>query len=148
METNHRPTLLPPPSALAQFKLTPKQLDLVWGMNRNLNRREFDYFIEASHALGLSPLSRQVCAIVLNRNSPDKRQIVIVTTIAGLRAVADRSGTYRPDDKPARLVWDETAKHPQANPHGIIEGVVSPYRYAYGGWHPVIGQVFWDEIAP
>ena len=77
-----------------------------------------------------------------------KRQVVIVTTISGLRAIADRSGTYRPDDQPARIVYDEAAKHPKANPHGIIEGIVTPYRFAHGGWHPVVGQVFWDEIAP
>ena len=144
-----RPTLVPPPSsAPVRFDLTKKQLDLVWDMNRDLNPREFDQFIETARALGLSPLSRQICAIVFNKSERARRQMVIVTTIAGLRAIADRSDTYRPDDQPARIVYDEAARHPKANPHGIVEGIVTPFRFAHGAWHPVVGQVFWDEIAP
>ena len=144
-----RPTLVPPPSsAPARVDLTKKQLDLVWDMNRDLSPREFDQFIETARALGLSPLSRQVCAMVFNKGQPGRRQMAIVTTIAGLRAIADRSGTYRPDDQPARIVYDEAARHPKANPHGIVEGIVTPYRFAHGSWHPVVGQVYWDEIAP
>ena len=74
--------------------------------------------------------------------------MAIVTTIAGLRAIADRSGTYRPDDQPARIVYDEAARHPKANPHGIVECLVTPYRFAHRAWHPVVGQVYWEEIAP
>jgi phage recombination protein Bet len=144
-----RPTLVPPPSsAPVRVDLTKKQLDLVWDMNRDLSPREFDQFIETARALGLSPLSRQVCAIVFNRGQPERRQMAIVTTIAGLRAIADRSDTYRPDDQPARIVYDEAARHPRANPHGIVEGIVTPHRFAHGAWHPVVGQVFWEEIAP
>ena len=86
--------------------------------------------------------------MVFNKGQPGRRQMAIVTTIAGLRAIADRSGTYRPDDQPARIVYDEAARHPKANPHGIVEGIVTPYRFAHGSWHPVVGQVYWDEIAP
>ena len=144
-----RATLVPPPSsAPARVELTKKQLDLVWDINRDLSPREFDQFIETARALGLSPLSRQVCAMVFNKGQPGRRQMAIVTTIAGLRAIADRSGTYRPDDQPARIVYDEAARHPKANPHGIVEGIVTPYRFAHGSWHPVVGQVYWDEIAP
>jgi hypothetical protein len=144
-----RATLVPPPSSTpTHVNLTKKQLDLVWDMNRNLTPREFDQFIELARALGLSPLSRQVCAIVFNKGQPERRHMAIVTTIAGLRAIADRSGTYRPDDQPARIICDEAAKHPNANPHGIVEGIVTPHRYAHGPWHPVVGQVYWDEIAP
>src|SRR5262245_26145530 len=108
-----RPTLIPPASsAPVCVELTRKQLDLVWDMNRELSRREFDQFIETARALGLSPLSRQVCAVVFNKGEHDRRHMAVVTTIAGLRAIADRSGTYRPDDQSARVVYDEAARHP------------------------------------
>ena len=147
MAEEFRPILIPPQSsAPVRFDLTPKQLDLVWDMNKDLNPREFDQFIETSRALGLSPLSRQVCAVIFNREKADRRQMAIVTTIMGLRAIADRTGTYRPDDRPARIVYRKALKHERANPHGILEGIVTPYRYAQGAWHPVVGQVFWDEL--
>ena len=131
-----------------RFDLTKKQLDLVWDMNRDLTPREFDQFIETSRALGLNPLSRQIVSIIFNKAQAEKRQMSLVTTIMGLRAIADRSGTYRPDDQPARIVYDEGAKHPRSNPHGIVEGIVTPYRFSQGAWHPIVGQLWWDEIAP
>lgn len=144
-----RPVLVAPPSiAPVHFDLTPKQLDLVWDMNRDLNPREFDQFVETSRALGLSPLARQVCAIVFNKDKPDKRQMAIVTTIMGLRAIADRTGTYRPDDQPARITYDKELIDKNANPFGIVEGIVTPYLFKHGEWHPVVGQIWWDEIAP
>lgn len=144
-----RPQLFAPPtSAFQRFDLSKSQLDLIWDMNRDLNPREFDQFIETSKALGLNPLARQICSIVFNKNKPDKRQMAIVTTIMGLRAIADRTGTYRPDDQPARFTTDKDAKDPKSNPHGLVDCIVTPYRYSYGEWHPVVGQVWWDETAP
>ena len=103
-----RPDLFPPTTSTFQrFDLTPAQLDLVWDMNRGLSRREFDQFIETSRALGLNPFRRQICAFVLNEQNSRKRQFVIVTTIAGLRAIADRTGTYRPDSGAARMTFSE-----------------------------------------
>ena len=87
-----RPMLIAPASSAAQScELTPSQLDLVWDMNRFLTRREFDQFIETSRALGLNPLKRQICAILLGGRKSGDRQISIVTTISGLRAIADQN---------------------------------------------------------
>lgn len=144
-----RPELFAPPTtAFQRVVMTPKQLDLVWDMNKDLNKREFDQFVETSIALGLSPLARQICAIVFSKNDQKKRQMAIVTTIMGLRAIADRTGTYRPDDKPARFTTDPNCVDKLANPHGIVDCIVTPYRYSHGEWFPVVGQVWWDEIAP
>lgn len=149
MGEHHRPSLFPPASsALQRFDLTPAQLDLVWDMNRGLTRREFDNFIETSKALGLNPLKRQICAIVFGAGRGHDRNVAVITTIAGLRALADRTGTYRPDTRPARFTFDEAAKHPRANPLGIVDCIVTPYRHAHGRWHRIAGQVWWDEIAP
>lgn len=139
----------PASSAPQRVELTPAQLDLVWDMNRGLTRREFDEFIETSRALGLNPLKRQVCAFVVPNDSRyhPSRSIVILTTIAGLRAIADRSGTYRPDSRSARLTYGDAARE-RSNPLGIVDCLVTPYRLAAGRWHRVVGQVWWDEIAP
>ncbi|MER9196481.1 phage recombination protein Bet [Mesorhizobium australicum] len=149
MNMPSRPDLFPPTTSTFQkYDLTPAQLDLVWDMNRKLSRREFDQFIETSRALGLNPFRRQICAFVLNEQSSKKRQFVIVTTIAGLRAIADRTGTYRPDSRAARMTFSEEAKNPRSNPHGIVDCIVTPFRFAKGRWHRIMGQVWWDEIAP
>lgn len=142
---------LPPTAQAMQArsnKLTPAQLELVWSMNRFLTRREFDQFIETSEALGLNPLKRQICALLLNRPGRQDRQVVIIATIAGLRAIADRTGTYRPDSQPARIILDRSAADPRTNPHGIVDCTVAMHRFAHGAWHEVVGQVWWDEIAP
>ena len=143
-----RPELFAPPTAFQKFELTKSQLDLIWDINRDLNPREFDQFIETSRALGLNPLKRQICSIVFSRNDPARRQMAIVTTIMGLRAIADRTGTYRPDPDPARIATDQALIDKRANPCGFVDCVVTPYRFAHGDWFPVVGQVWWDEIAP
>lgn len=144
-----RPDLFPPTTSTFQrFELTSAQLDLVWDMNRGLSRREFDQFIETSRALGLNPFRKQICAFVLNEQNSRKRQFVIVTTIAGLRAIADRTGTYRPDSGAARMTFSEDARNSRSNPHGIIDCIVTPFRHSKGRWHRIVGQVWWDEIAP
>lgn len=149
MTANVRPDLFPPVStAFQRFDLTPSQLDLVWDMNRELTRREFDTFIETSRALGLNPFRRQICAIVFRSIRGRDRHVAIVTTIAGLRALAERTGTYRPDSKPARITYRDEDIRPKANPLGISDCVVTPYRFAHGRWHRVAGQVWWNEIAP
>ena len=149
MNTMSRPNLYPPAASGSHLvELTPAQLDLVWDMNRGLSRREFDHFIETSRSMGLNPLKRQICAIILNENDARRRHVATVTTIAGLRAIADRTGTYRPDGRAARVTVDDTVKDPRSNPHGIVDCIVTPYRFSHGRWHRIVGQVWWDEIAP
>jgi len=123
-----RPDLFPPiTSTFQRYELTPAQLDLVWDMNRGLSRREFDQFIETSRALGLNPFRRQICAFVLKEQNSSKRQFVIVTTIAGLRAIADRTGTYRPDSRAARMTFSDSAKNPRSTHTELL--IVSSHRF-------------------
>jgi phage recombination protein Bet len=143
-----RPELFAPPLHFQKFELTKSQLDLIWDINRDLTPREFDQFIETARALGLNPLRRQICTVVFSKNDPTRRRMAIVTTIMGLRAIADRTGTYRPDRKPARITTDHSRIHAKANPGGFVDCLVTPYRFAHGKWFPLVGQVWWDEIAP
>ena len=143
-----RPELVQGPVSLHRVTFAKSELGLIRDMNSILTDREFDQFISTSVHLGLSPLKRQICSIVFNAKRAQKRSMAIVTTIHGLRAIADRSGDYRPDDNPARYETDTQLRNPNTNPHGIVSCTVTPYLFKHGEWHAVPGQVWWDEIAP
>ena len=64
---------------------------------------EFDWFIEICKGFGLDPLRRQIYAFVFHAGDAKKRQLIPVVSIGGLRAIAERTGNYRPDDKAARV---------------------------------------------
>ena len=109
--------------------------------------QEFDQFVEFCRMTRLNPLRRQVTLFVFNKNKPDKRQVVFVTTIDGLRAIADRSGNYRPDTEPPRITCDAKLKGP-LNPMGIVKVHVNVFKWSHGEWFPVAGETYWDEFAP
>jgi phage recombination protein Bet len=124
------------------------QVALIRRMNPDCNNDEFDQFMHVSATLGLDPLKRQVYAFVFNKNDTDKRRMSIIIGIDGFRAVAKRSGAYRPDDKPMRFVIDPEKIDPDSNPLGLVSAEVTVYQHAQGGWWPVTAIAFWDEFAP
>ena len=127
---------------------TPQQLSLVRKTAaKDANDTEFNQFIEYCRMARLNPLKRQVYLFIYNKNNPAKRQPVIVTAIDGLRAIADRSGNYRPDPEPPRITYDETLKGP-LNPQGIVKATVTVFKWAHGAWFPVAGEAHWAEFAP
>ena len=100
---------------------------------------------------GLDPFSKQITAIVFNKGNAEKRQMSIITGIDGMRAIAARSGRYRPDGEEPLIEYSEDAKDPCTNPLGIVKAVVRIYIADVlkgGGWQPVIGVAHWDEFAP
>lgn len=107
---------------------------------------EFDMFIHIAKTIGLDPLRRQIYAFVFGKESAD-RQLTVVTGIDGYRTISERSGNYRPDDKPPRYVYDETLKS-DANPLGIVSCEVSVFKYRHGAWHEAPALAFWDEFCP
>lgn len=113
------------------------------------NSAEFDLFIEVAKRVGLDPFRRQIYAVVYNKDNADKRKLAIITGIDGFRAVAARSGQYRPAEREAEITYDETLKDPATNPLGIEKAVVTIYKYGPDReWHPVIGVAYWQEFAP
>lgn len=114
---------------------------------KDANPVEFDQFIEFCRMARLNPLRKQVYLFIFHKNKPDKRQSVFVTAIDGLRAIADRSGNYRPDPEPARITYDEKLKGP-LNPQGILKTQVTVFKWAHGDWHAVAGEAYWAEFAP
>lgn len=110
------------------------------------NNDEFNYFISVAQSLGLNPLRRQILANVYSANDPNKRNVVIIVEIGGLRAIAARSGAYRPDTDDPEYVYREELRGPN-NPHGIEKCSVSAFKQdSRGEWHRVKGTVYWDEF--
>lgn len=114
------------------------------GMRLNLG--EFDLFIENCRALNLNPLRRQIYAFVFNKDDPDKRQLTIVTSIAGYRTIADRTKNYRPGD--CRCETSESLIDHDGNPAGIEYAEATVYKYAHGEWFQVTERAYWSEFAP
>lgn len=118
---------------------------------KDTNSDEFDLFMAVSRMKGLDPFSKQISAIVFNKDKPEKRNMSIITTIDGMRAIAARSGRYRPDEDEPDFTYDEAAKHPQTNPLGLVKAKVRIWiadPTQAGGWKPATGVAYWDEFAP
>lgn len=125
----------------------PKQIDLIRRtVAQDCNSAEFDQFMHICRNVRLDPLRRQIYCFVFNKDKADKRQMTIVTAIGGYRAIADRTGTYRPG--PTKIVYRDDLKNPATNPLGIEYAHSTVYKHAHGEWHPVEETAYWDEYAP
>jgi phage recombination protein Bet len=111
------------------------------------NDAEFDLFIWTARHLGLDPLRRQIFALVYNKDKPSKRKMTIITAIDGLRAIADRTGNYRPDDDEPTIESDMTLVSDH-NPSGLVKATVRVYKFSHGSWHKVTASAYWNEFAP
>jgi RecT family len=63
-----------------------------------------------ARSLRLDPLRRQVHAFAFNKHDPKKRRLSLVTSIEGFRAIAARTGNYRPDENEPSFINDEALK--------------------------------------
>lgn len=132
-------------SAVVQWQ--PKQLDLIRRtVAKDCSDAEFDQFIHICNAVQLDPLRRQIYAFVFNKDDPKKRQMTVVTSIGGYRAIAERTGNYRPDERAPRYEMGE--KNQATNPLGITRCEVTVWKHSHGAWHPVTGEAWWDEYVP
>jgi phage recombination protein Bet len=111
---------------------------------KDTNSDEFDLFMSVARMKGLDPFSKQISAIVFNKDKADKRNMSIITTIDGMRAIAARSGRYRPDENEPEFTYEQTAKNSTTNPLGLVKAVVRIFIDN----KPVVGVAYWDEFAP
>lgn len=118
-----------------------------------LTPNEFDHFIHLASRYGLDPLRKQIYAIVYKRKRKDDdgnwevaRQVTMVTAIDGYRAIADRTGNYRPGSR--SVEQSDAARDPETNPHGIVSATASVWKRSHGEWHEYSETVYWDEYAP
>lgn len=117
---------------------------------KDTNHDEFDLFMAVARMKGLDPFAKQISAIVFSKDDPKKRNMSIITTIDGMRAIAARSGRYRPDEEEAVYEYDEAEKGP-GNPAALRKAVVNIWIADVnnaGGWKPVKGWAYWEEFAP
>ena len=130
-------------------QLRPHQLELLRRtIAQDCSREEFDLFIEVAHRYGLDPFRRQVMPLVFSKNRPDKRRMVIIVGIDGQRMIAQRCGNYRPASEPTTFVQHRAKKGP-TNPLGLVLARVRLFQQDNrGDWFPVVGEAYWDELAP
>lgn len=118
---------------------TPEQVKLIDGMLKGAPQHEIERFRIVCERTGLDPFSRQIYARVQNRNvkKGDKwekvPEVVIITSIDGLRSIAERSCEYRGQTAPEwYYLNDDTGKpgwydvciikrDPKGNPLTIID---------------------------
>lgn len=126
-----------------------KSLDLIRRtVAKDCDAAEFDQFIHICRAVRLDPLRRQIYAFVFGKNNPQYRRMSVVTGIDGYRAIAERTGNYRPDTTPPRIEYSPEAKDPKTNPLGIVRCEVTVFKHAHNEWFPVTADAYWDEYAP
>jgi phage recombination protein Bet len=124
------------------------QIQLIQRMNPDCNATEFDQFLHVAAQMGLDPLRKQIYAFVFSKDKPDRRRMSIVVGIDGFRAVAKRSGEYRPDNRAPRFVTDPEAVDEASNPLGLVSCEVSVFQYSHNEWHEVAAIAYWSEFAP
>ncbi|MTI10514.1 phage recombination protein Bet [Curvivirga aplysinae] len=128
--------------------LSNQQLSLIRNtVAKDTNADEFDMFMELCRNAGLDPFRKQIHCLVFNKDKPSKRQATFIVGIDGYRAIANRSGNYRPDDEEPRLIFDESLKD-KTNPLGIEKAVVSVFKFSHGEWHKITCSAYWEEYVP
>lgn len=144
-------------NALVTF--SPQQVALIKRtVAKDCNDIEFNLFLEMAKARGLNPLMRHVFAQVYNKEpkldkdgkpfpNQKERQLVIVVSREGQRALAERTKSYRPDERAPRFEQSDEIKSP-TNPAGLISAEVSVYKHSHGEWFPVTEVAYWEEYAP
>lgn len=120
------------------------------------NNLEFDAFLNMCRARGLNPLLKHIYAMVLNKEQKKDnkgnviskpRQLVIIVSVDGQRVIANRSGNYRPDDRPPRFEIDPDLQS-ATNSIGLISCEVAVHIFAHGAWFPVPAIAYYEEFAP
>ena len=128
---------------------TNRQLDLIRRtVAADTNADELDLFIHTAKHLRLDPLRRQIYAFVFSKTDAEKRRMSIIVAIDGFRAIADRTGAYRPDEDEPDFEIDPAAIDPDTNPIGLVKATVRVWKHSHGAWHKVTASAYWDEYAP
>lgn len=113
---------------------------------KDLYAPELDQFIHMCRQWRLDPLRKQIYALVYSKDNPKKRRVTYITGIDGYRAIADRTGNYRPGQRSVETADD--LRDPVQNPIGIVSATASVWKFVHGEWHEFSETVYWDEYAP
>lgn len=131
--------------AVVQFRDT--QLALIRKtVAKDCDAAEFDWAMEICRATKLDPLRRQIYFFVYHKNDAKKRQMVPVVAIGGYRAIAARTGNYRPGK--AVTIIDPACVDAATNPLGVSHATATVWQFSHGDWHEVEATAYWGEFAP
>jgi phage recombination protein Bet len=108
-----------------------------------LSPAEFDHFVHMCRQWRLDPLRKQIYAIIYKGKT---RRVTYITGIDGYRAIADRTGCYRPGERTVER--DQSERDPDTNPNGIISATATVWKHSQGEWHSYTETVDWQEYAP
>jgi len=136
------------PTAVVVSNEWEKQLDLIARtVAPGLSPEEFQLFCHVARVRHLDPLQRQIHAV--KRRTWNKQlnggkggydeMMTIQTGIDGYRAIANRTGTYMPSDKPA-LIED------QGKDTMRITMGVKKFHAASGTWHEFSATAYYREF--
>lgn len=127
------------PAVPANF--SREQLDLIKKtVAAGTSDLEFALFVEVATTLGLSPITRQIYAIMRNEKQSDgsfKKKMTIQTGIDGLRLIAARTGELAGIDE-AEYDTEDAAQPKWAR--------VTVYRFSHGKRVPFTARVRWSEF--
>lgn len=124
-----------------------KQLALIRKtVAKDCDAAEFDWAMEICRATKLDPLRRQIYFFVYHKDNPKKRQMVPVVAIGGYRAIAARTGNYRPG-KTVTII-DPACVDAATNPLGVSHATATVWQHSHGDWHEVEATAYWGEFAP
>lgn len=129
-------------------RFRPAQIALIQRMNPDCSPDEFNVFMSVASDLGLDPLRKQIYCFIFSKDKPAKRRMSIIVGIDGFRAVAKRSGEYRPDTCAPRFTYDPALIDEAKNPLGLVSAEVSVFQHSHGEWHEVAAVAYYDEYAP
>lgn len=115
---------------------------------KDATTEEFDTFVHQCRELGLDPLRNQAYLFIFNADNAKKRTPTLIVSIHGQRAIAARTGNYRPSDEYPEFVYHDEAKNADSNPLGIVECRTKVYQYMHGDWHAITGRARWDSYVP
>lgn len=134
------------PTAAASFSAAQLQI-IRKTCAPDTNEDEFNLFVESARLYGLNPMKRQIMAMVFSKDDPKKRRMSLIVEIGGLRAIAARSGNYRPASTPTQFDMQPDLKS-DTNPLGLVRAVVTVHKQdAQGNWFDVVGEAWWEEHA-
>jgi phage recombination protein Bet len=117
---------------------------------KDCNDDEFNMFIAVARDLNLNPLRKQIYAFVFSKKDAEKRNMTLVVGIDGARAIAARTGNYRPDDQEPLWVFKDELKNPLTNPRGVEKCTVGIYHRPTRNdpFERIVHTVYWEEFAP
>lgn len=117
------------------------------GAGRELNADEFDEAVMWCELYAANPIAQDIYFFVFDKDNAAKRRMVPVLSIGLHRKNAKRTGTYKPDERPPRIIKSDEAVN-AGNPKGIVSAEVTVFLFAHGEWHPVTECLPWEARAP